>query len=185
MNPNRSKRTNEFYRYEANRYLGDWLTRPLDAISRADVESRFNSITAEHGWSAANRAMSLLRSIYRRRCVDHDGPRNPDHLWLAGGGRVGSRPASCSACASSIPLKSSRTCASVIVASTAPSVTQDTQTAFSQQQAIDMPQQRDILHSLEQLLADTSDASKWLSRILSLDPATLRSLGSGLITATR
>ena len=28
-NPTRSKRTNELYRYEANRYLGDWLTRPL------------------------------------------------------------------------------------------------------------------------------------------------------------
>ena len=86
-NPNRSKRTNELYRYEANRYLGDWLPRPLDAISRADVEARFNSITADHGWSAANRAMSLLRSIYRRPCVDHDGLRNPVDLWLAGGGK--------------------------------------------------------------------------------------------------
>ena len=86
-NPNRSKRTNELYRYEANRYLGDWLPRPLDAIGRADVEARFNSITADHGWSAANRAMSLLRSIYRRPCVDHDGLRNPVDLWLAGGGK--------------------------------------------------------------------------------------------------
>ena len=86
-NPNRSKRTNELYRYEANRYLGDWLPRPLDAIGRADVEARFNGITADHGWSAANRAMSLLRSIYRRPCVDHDGLRNPVDLWLAGGGK--------------------------------------------------------------------------------------------------
>ena len=86
-NPNRSKRTNELYRYEANRYLGDWLPRPLDAIGRADVEARFNRITADHGWSAANRAMSLLRSIYRRPCVDHDGLRNPVDLWLAGGGK--------------------------------------------------------------------------------------------------
>ena len=86
-NPNRSKRTNELYRYEAKRYLGDWLTRPLDAISRRDVEGRFNSITADHGWSPANRAMSLLRSVYRRPCVDHDGLRNPVDLWLAGGGK--------------------------------------------------------------------------------------------------
>ena len=85
--PNRSKRTNELYRYKANRYLGDWLTRPLDAISRADAEARFNSITTDHGWSAANRAMSLLRSIYRRPCVDHDGLRNPIDFWLAGGGK--------------------------------------------------------------------------------------------------
>ena len=78
-NPNRSKRT--------NRHLGDWLTRPLDAIGRADVEARFNGITADHGWSAANRAMSLLRLIYRRPCVDHEGLRNPVDLWLAGGGK--------------------------------------------------------------------------------------------------
>ena len=77
----------ELYRYEANRYLDGWLTRPLDTIGRADVETRFNGITADHGWSAANRAMSLLRSIYRRPCVDHDGLRNPVDLWLAGGGK--------------------------------------------------------------------------------------------------
>ena len=87
VNPNCSKRTDELYRYEANRYLGDWLTRPLDAISRRDVETRFNSITADHGWSPANRAVSLLRSVYRRPCVDHDGLRNPVDLWLAGGGK--------------------------------------------------------------------------------------------------
>ena len=86
-NPNRSKRTNELYRYEAKRYLGDWLTRPLDAITRRDVETRFNRITSDHGWSPANRAMSLLRSVYRRPCVDHEGLRNPVDLWLAGGGK--------------------------------------------------------------------------------------------------
>ena len=86
-NPNRSKRTNELYRYEAKRCLGDWLPRPLDAITRRDVESRFNQITSDHGWSTANRTMSLLRSVYRRPCVDHDGLRNPVDLWLAGGGK--------------------------------------------------------------------------------------------------
>ena len=87
VNPNRSKRTDELYRYEANRYLGDWLARPLDAISRRDVETRFNSITADHGWSPANRAVSLLRLVYRRPCVDHDGLRDPVDLKLAGGGK--------------------------------------------------------------------------------------------------
>ncbi len=86
-NPERSKRTDELYRYEANRYLGDWLARPLDLIARRDVEARFNRITADHGWSPANRAMSLLRSIYRRPCVDQEGLRNPVDLWLAGGGK--------------------------------------------------------------------------------------------------
>lgn len=87
VNPNRSRRTNELYRYEAKRYLGDWLSRPLDAIARRDVEGRFNRITEDHGWSPANRAISLLRSIYRRPCVDLDGLRNPVDLWLAGGGK--------------------------------------------------------------------------------------------------
>ena len=86
-NPHRSKRTDELYRYEANRYLADWLARPLDRITRRDVEARFNGITAAHGWSPANRAMSLLRSIYRRPCVDREGLRNPVDLWLAGGGK--------------------------------------------------------------------------------------------------
>ena len=87
VNPNRSKRTDELYRYEANRYLGDWLTRTLDSIARRDIEVRFNSITADHGWSAANRAISLLRSVYRRPCVDWDGLRNPVDLWISGGGK--------------------------------------------------------------------------------------------------
>ena len=86
-NASRSKRTHALYRYEANRCLGDWLTHPLDAISRTDVDARFNSITADHGWSAANRATSLLRSTHRRPCVDHDGLRNPVDLWLAGAGK--------------------------------------------------------------------------------------------------
>ena len=87
VNPNRSKRTDELYRYEANRYLGDWLDRPLSSITRRDVELRFNSITADHGWSPANRAISLLRSVYRRPCVDWDGLHNPVDLWIAGGGK--------------------------------------------------------------------------------------------------
>ena len=52
------------------------------------MESRFNSITAHLGWSAANRAMSLLRSICRWPCVDVDGLRNPLGLWLTGGGKI-------------------------------------------------------------------------------------------------
>ena len=39
-----------------------------------------------------------------------------------------------------------------------------------------MPQQRDILHSLEQVVPDLSEAANWLPRILSLDPATLEPL---------
>ncbi|MDE0380978.1 MAG: hypothetical protein OXI20_17240 [Rhodospirillales bacterium] len=39
-----------------------------------------------------------------------------------------------------------------------------------------MPQERDILHSLEQVIPDLSEAANWLPCILSLDPATLEPL---------
>ena len=57
------------------------------APNKRVVLELYGPLTADHGWSAANRAMSLLRSIYRRPCVDHDGLRNPVDLWLAGGGK--------------------------------------------------------------------------------------------------
>ena len=91
-NPSRSKATNQLYTFEAERYLGDWLSRPLDTITRRDVENRFNKLTTDRGWSPANRATSLLRSVYRRPCVDHDGLRNPVDLWLAGGGKFHRKP---------------------------------------------------------------------------------------------
>lgn len=31
--------------------------------------------------------MKMLRTVYRRPCVDHEGLRNPVNLWLAAGGR--------------------------------------------------------------------------------------------------
>ena len=86
-NPDRAPRTVFLYRQVVRLYLDDWLARPLDAIARRDVEDRFNRITANHGWAAANQAISLLRSIYRRPCVDRQGLRNPVDRWLAGGGR--------------------------------------------------------------------------------------------------
>lgn len=48
------------------RDLGDELTRPLDAISRAEVESRFGSITALHGRPAANWTVIHLGEPARR-----------------------------------------------------------------------------------------------------------------------
>ena len=86
-NPHRAERTNEFDRYRFKRCLGDWQMRPLDAITRREVEGRFNRITGDSGWSTANQTISLLRSIYRRSCVDFEDLRNPVDLWLAGGGR--------------------------------------------------------------------------------------------------
>ena len=62
--------------------LVDWLSRTLDAIEPAGMWlARFNRITEDHGWSPANRAISLLRSVYLRPCVDLEGLRNPVDLW--------------------------------------------------------------------------------------------------------
>ena len=86
-NPGRAVNTVRLYRQNLRVNLSDWLKRPLDAITRQDVEDRFNLISGKHGWSAANQTLSMLRSIYRRPCVDFEGLRNPVDLWLAAGGR--------------------------------------------------------------------------------------------------
>ena len=67
--------------------FADWLARSLDKIARRDVEARFHLVSQRRGRTVGNHAMSLLRSVYRRPCVDFDGLRNPVELWLAGGGR--------------------------------------------------------------------------------------------------
>ena len=87
VNPNRSERTNILYRQNLRVNLSDWVNRPLNNITRRDVEARFHRITGRHGWAGANQTLSMLRSIYRRPCVDHEGLRNPVELWLAAGGR--------------------------------------------------------------------------------------------------
>ena len=86
-NPSRTEGTVNLYRQNLRVNLSDWSNRPLNAISRRDVETRFNRITEKHGWAGANQTLSMLRSIYRRPCVDHDGLRNPVELWLAAGGK--------------------------------------------------------------------------------------------------
>ena len=88
----RAPRTSELYRYEMKRYLGDWLSQPLDSIDAEDVKERFARITEEHGWSAANRAISLLRSVYRKPCADIETLHDPVSLWLDEGGRFHSKP---------------------------------------------------------------------------------------------
>ena len=86
-NPNRTEQTNTLYRQNLRVNLSDWINRPLNAISRKDMEARFHRVTEKHGWAGANQTMSMLRSVYRRPCVDHEGLRNPVELWLAAGGR--------------------------------------------------------------------------------------------------
>ena len=69
----RSTKTSDSYRRAIEHYLADWVSRPLNAIERREVEARFALLTREHGWAIGNQVISLLRSIYRRACVDHEG----------------------------------------------------------------------------------------------------------------
>ena len=87
VNPNRSANTNKVYRQNLRVNLSDWVNRPLNAITRRDVETRFHRITEQHGWAGANQTMKMLRSLYRRPCVDYEGLKNAVELWLAAGGK--------------------------------------------------------------------------------------------------
>ena len=91
-NPNRKASTNRLYRYEMKRYLGDWQNKPIDAITRADIQERFNTVSKEYGPTPANRVMSLLRSVYRAPCAENEALRNPVEVWQAGGGRFNKKP---------------------------------------------------------------------------------------------
>ena len=62
----RAASTDRAYRRYTSRYLGDWLGQPLDAITRRDIESRFQLVTERHGAVPANQCLSFLRSVYRR-----------------------------------------------------------------------------------------------------------------------
>ena len=81
-NPNRKSSTEALYQSQMRYCLGDWLSRPLDTITRRDVEARFHLVSQRNGWAVANHIISLLRSVYRRPCVDHQTLRNPVELWL-------------------------------------------------------------------------------------------------------
>ena len=86
-NPDRKEQTARFYRALMRNCLDDWLARPLSTIARRDVEARFLLVSRRRGRTVGNHAISLLRSVYRRPCVDFDHLRNPVDQWLAGGGR--------------------------------------------------------------------------------------------------
>ena len=86
--PERKASTIASYRSTVCKDLASWLARPLDTISRKDVEQCFNRLGAEAGWVRANNAVKMLRALYRRQCVDVQGLHNPVDQWRAAGGRL-------------------------------------------------------------------------------------------------
>ena len=85
--PRRKDSTLAVYRSTVHKDLGDWLNRSLATIERRDVEQRFQLLTENAGWVQANNAVKMLRVLYRRQCIDHEGLHNPVDQWRAGGGR--------------------------------------------------------------------------------------------------
>ena len=47
----RSTKTSDAYRRAIENYLADWVSRPLNAIERREVEARFTLLTRNHGWA--------------------------------------------------------------------------------------------------------------------------------------
>jgi hypothetical protein len=74
----RAERSMQSVVEELDRYLADWLGRPLAEIKRNDGAERHERITRKHGPYAANRAFRLFRAVFNtaaRRMEDL--PQNP------------------------------------------------------------------------------------------------------------
>jgi hypothetical protein len=76
----RSAKTEEGYRYQAEQYLSDWLDRPLCEIGadRTGVRERHRRLTERHGRATADCSMRVLRAVYNRGMREHpELPPNP------------------------------------------------------------------------------------------------------------
>ena len=74
----RSQKTLTGYRWSMEKYLSDWLDRPLREITRSDLYSRHRMIGKEHGTYSANGTVRVFRAIYNRALKLHeDLPANP------------------------------------------------------------------------------------------------------------
>ena len=64
--PERKPSTLAHYRNAVGRGLASWLDRPLDTISRRDVEQCFARLTRDSGWVQANSALKMLLALVAR-----------------------------------------------------------------------------------------------------------------------
>lgn len=49
---------------EMERYLGDWMTRPIASITRKEAMNRHAQVWADHGGTVANKAFRNLRAVW-------------------------------------------------------------------------------------------------------------------------
>src|ERR1700730_18530679 len=76
----RSAKTEEGYRYQAEQYLSDWLATPLCQVGGGRTGGREGGrrSTARHGRSTADYSMRVLRAAYNRGMREHpELPPNP------------------------------------------------------------------------------------------------------------
>ena len=71
-NKRRAARTIGDYRYLAEQYLHDWLTRPLSDVTRKDCRDRHQKIGTKHGPYVANSAFRVFRAAYNTALKVHD-----------------------------------------------------------------------------------------------------------------
>lgn len=75
-----SPKTVEGYRYNVERYLGDWLDRTLAELGadRVGVRERHQRITKRSGMATADATFRVFRAVYGRGLREHpDLPPNP------------------------------------------------------------------------------------------------------------
>jgi integrase len=60
-------------------YLGDWLEKPIGAITKEAITQRHSKVGEDHGEAAANNLMRSFRAIYNytRSITDNGIPENP------------------------------------------------------------------------------------------------------------
>ena len=64
---NRRQRTVNYYRFNIEKYLKDWLDKPLVSIGhdRQGIRARHLYLTEKHGPHTGNAVMRSLRAVYR------------------------------------------------------------------------------------------------------------------------
>ncbi len=62
---------------ERDKYLADWVSRPLRTIERADCRALHEKLSKENGPYIANRVMRHVRAAWNTALKEHDLPANP------------------------------------------------------------------------------------------------------------
>src|SRR5262245_36793375 len=59
---------------DLEKYLGDWLQRPMAQLAKSDCRERHRKISVDHGPYLANRLFRYVRAIYNTALGGHDLP---------------------------------------------------------------------------------------------------------------